>query len=110
LVVYLGEAHTFAALIQGERLKSAKLFSHLTRFRGGELTNTEVLAEQGHACAYAPGYSPGPQFSFTIITGPRRCLAHGWPGVISAALFGDMTFTGCSGKIIAFLKVGATNE
>jgi len=115
MVVYLGNAHTFAVLVQGEHLwgiyehhtrllNQAKLFSHLARFQGGELTNTEVFADYGHGCAYAPGYSLRSQFSFTVITGPRRHLAHGWPGGIFAAPFGDMTFTGCFGLITAFFE------
>jgi len=114
MVVNLGNSHTFAVLIQGESLwgiyehhtrllDQATLFSHLARFQAGGLTNDEVFADGGHGCAYAPDYSPGPQFSFTVITGPRRHLAQGWPGVF-AAPFGDMLFTGCFGLITAFFE------
>ncbi len=115
MVVNLGNAHTFAALIQGDRLwgiyehhtgllSQAKLFAHLGRFQAGELTNEEVFADGGHGCAYAPGYPPGPPFFFTVITGPRRRLARGWPG-IWAVPFGDMMLTGCFGLVAAFLEV-----
>jgi len=114
MVVNLGNAHTFGALVQGERLwgiyehhtgllNQAKLFSQLGRFQAGELTNDEIFADEGHGCAYAPGYPPGRPFSFTVITGPRRRLARGWPGCF-AAPFGDMMLTGCFGLMAAFLE------
>jgi len=76
----------------------------LGRFQSGELTNDEVFADQGHGCAYAPGYPPASPFTFTIITGPRRRLARGWPGVFAAPL-GDMMLTGCFGLVAAFLEM-----
>jgi len=114
LVVNLGNAHTFAVLLQGERLwgiyehhtgllTPAKLFDHLARFRGGALTNGEVFQDQGHGCAYAPDYSPSAKVSFSVITGPRRRLAQGWPGHFAAPL-GDMMLTGCFGLVAAFLE------
>ena len=91
MVVNLGNAHTFAALVRGERLwgiyehhtgllDHGKLFDHLNRFQLGVLTNEEIFADQGHGCAYAPGYRAAAPFDFTVITGPRRRLARGWPG------------------------------
>jgi uncharacterized protein (DUF1786 family) len=115
MVVNLGNAHTFAALAQGGRLWGIyehhtglltpdKLFSHLARFQAGELTYEEVFADQGHGCAYGPDYSPALSFKFTVITGPRRHLARGWPGGVFAAPFGDMMLTGCFGLVAAFLE------
>ncbi len=115
LVVNLGNAHTFAALVREERLwgsyehhtgllDQGKLFDHLTRFQAGALSNDEVFADQGHGCAYAPGYPPGAPFAFTVITGPRRRLAQGWPGVFAVPL-GDMMLTGCFGLVAAFLEM-----
>jgi uncharacterized protein (DUF1786 family) len=115
MVVNLGNAHTFAALVQGDGLwgiyehhtgllTPPKLFDHLARFRAGQLTNDEVFADQGHGCAYRPGYPPGVPFTFTVITGPRRRLARGWPGVF-AAPFGDMMLTGCFGLAAAFFEM-----
>lgn len=112
MVVNLGNAHTFAALVQDDRLwgiyehhtgllTQAKLFSHLARFQAGALANDEVFADHGHGCAYAPGYPSDRPFDFTIITGPRRRLAQGWPGVF-AAPGGDMMLTGCFGLVAAF--------
>ena len=114
LVVNLGNAHTFAALVRGDRLlgiyehhtgllNPPKLFDHLTRFRAGELTNDEVFADNGHGCAYGPDYSTAASFSFTVITGPRRRLAQDWPGHFAAPL-GDMMLTGCFGLVAAFLE------
>ncbi|MDI6853795.1 MAG: DUF1786 domain-containing protein [Deltaproteobacteria bacterium] len=114
-VVNLGNAHTFAALIQGDRLlgvyehhtgllNSEKLFNHLRRFQAGELTNEEIFSDNGHGCAYAPDYSPGHFFAFTVFTGPQRRLARGWPDGIFAAPFGDMMLTGCFGLADAFFE------
>ena len=68
------------------------------------LTNEEIFADQGHGCAYAPGYPAAAPFDFTVITGPRRRLARGWPGVFAAPL-GDMMLTGCFGLVAAFLEM-----
>jgi uncharacterized protein (DUF1786 family) len=114
LVVNLGNAHTFAVWVKGERLWSiyehhtglltpAKLFDHLTRFQAGELTNEEVFADHGHGCAYAPDYPGLNKPGFTVITGPQRRLARGWPGHFAAPL-GDMMLTGCFGLVAAFLE------
>ncbi len=115
MVVNLGNAHTFAALVRGTRLfgiyehhtgllSAAKLFDHLERFQKGELTNEEVFADSGHGCAYAPDLPRDRPFGFTVITGPRRRLARDWPGGLFAAPFGDMMLTGCFGLIVAFLE------
>jgi uncharacterized protein (DUF1786 family) len=114
-VVNLGNAHTFAALVKGDRLwgiyehhtgllDQEKLFSHLARFQAGELTNDEVFADAGHGCAYAPGHLRSRSFTFTVITGPRRRLAQGWPGVFAAPC-GDMMLSGCFGLAAAFLDM-----
>lgn len=115
-VVNLGNAHTFAALIQGDRLwgiyehhtgliSPEKLFDHLRRFQAGELTNDEVFADNGHGCAYAPDYPPGRPFSFTVFTGPQRRKAKDWPEAVFAAPYGDMMLTGCFGLAAAFLEI-----
>jgi uncharacterized protein (DUF1786 family) len=114
-VLNLGNAHTFAALVQGERifgiyehhtglLTPAKLLDHLARFQAGELTNDEVFAHHGHGCAYAPGLPRGRGFAFTVVTGPRRRLARGVPGAVFAAPGGDLMLTGCFGLTAAFLE------
>ncbi len=114
-VVNLGNAHTFAALIQGDRLwgiyehhtgllNPEKLFDHLRRFQTGELTNDEVFADDGHGCAYAPGYPPGQPFSFTVFTGPQRRKAKAWPDAVFAVPFGDLMLTGCFGLVDAYFE------
>jgi uncharacterized protein (DUF1786 family) len=114
MVVNLGNAHTFAVLVRGERLwgiyehhtgllTPPKLFDHLSRFRAGGLTNDEVFADQGHGCAYAPDYPPASKFSLAVITGPRRRLAQGWTGHFAAPL-GDMMLSGCFGLVAAFIE------
>jgi uncharacterized protein (DUF1786 family) len=113
-VVNAGNAHTFAALVRGKHmfgiyehhtglLSPEKFFSHLEGFQHGTLTNGEIFDDQGHGCAYVPNFDPRGEFAFTVITGPRRRLAQGWPGVM-AAPFGDMMLSGCFGLVAAFLE------
>jgi uncharacterized protein (DUF1786 family) len=113
-VVNAGNAHTFAALVQCDcilgiyehhtgLLSPEKLCSHLKRFQQGKLTNAEIFDDQGHGCAYVPGFSPSGEFAFTVITGPRRALAKGWPGIF-AAPHGDMMLSGCFGLVAAYLN------
>ncbi len=114
-VVNLGNAHAFAALVRGEQmlaiyehhtglLNPAKLADHLARFQMGELTNDEVLADQGHGCAYGPDFPRGQSFGGPIITGPRRRVARGLANAVFAAPGGDMMLTGCFGLVAAFLE------
>ncbi len=115
-VVNLGNAHTFAALVRGERifglyehhtglLSRTKLIGHLQRFQRRQIDNDEVFQDEGHGCAYAPDYPPGREFTFTVITGPRRRLLAGWDGGVMAAPFGDMMLTGAFGLAEAFLEL-----
>jgi uncharacterized protein (DUF1786 family) len=114
-VINVGNAHTFAALVRGDRLRGIyehhtgllspeKLRDQVARFQQGRLTNAEVFDDQGHGCAYAPDFSPKGSFAVTVITGPRRRLAQGGPGVF-AAPFGDMMLSGCFGLVAAFLEL-----
>ncbi len=113
-VINLGNAHTFAALVQRDRLfgiyehhtgllTPAKLAQHLSRFQAGELKHKEVFDDEGHGCAIHPDYLRERPFTFTVITGPRRSLARSWPGVFAAPL-GDMMLTGCFGLAAAWLE------
>lgn len=113
-VVNLGNAHTFAALIQEDRifgiyehhtglLTPDKLAQHLSRFQAGELKHEEIFDDNGHGCTIHPDYLRERPFTFTVITGPRRSLARGWPGVFAAPL-GDMMLTGCFGLADAWLE------
>jgi len=114
-VINAGNAHTFAALVRGDRLwgiyehhtgllTPEKLCAHLKRFQQGELTNAEIFDDQGHGCAYVPDFAAGGAFAFTVITGPRRRLARAWPGVYAAPC-GDMMLSGCFGLAAAFLEL-----
>lgn len=113
-VVNVGNAHTFAALIREDRifgiyehhtglLTPDKLAQHLSRFQAGDLKHEEIFDDNGHGCAIHPDYLRERPFTFTVITGPRRSLARGWPGVFAAPL-GDMMLTGCFGLADAWLE------
>jgi len=113
-VVNVGNAHTFAALIREDRifgiyehhtglLSPGKLAQHLSRFQAGELKHEEIFDDNGHGCAIHPDYLQEAPFAFTVITGPRRSLARGWPGVFAAPL-GDMMLSGCFGLADAWLE------
>jgi uncharacterized protein (DUF1786 family) len=114
-VVNVGNAHTFAALVRGERLwgiyehhtgllTPEKLADHLERFQTKKLTNEEIFADNGHGCAFAPDYAADRPFALTVITGPQRRLARKWPGGFFAAPCGDMMLSGCFGLAAAFLE------
>jgi len=114
-VVNLGNAHTFAVLIQGDRifgiyehhtglLTPDKLARQLSGFQSGVLKHETVFDDGGHGCAIHPDYPREQPFSFMIITGPRRSLAKGLPGIFAAPL-GDMMLTGCFGLADAWLEV-----
>ena len=113
-VVNVGNAHTFGALIREDRmfgiyehhtglLTPDKLAQHLSSFQAGELKHEEIFDDNGHGCAIHPDYLQERPFTFTVITGPRRSLARGWPGVFAAPL-GDMMLTGCFGLADAWLE------
>ncbi|MFP3868734.1 MAG: DUF1786 domain-containing protein [Desulfobacteraceae bacterium] len=120
VVVNIGNAHTFAALVQKDRLwglyehhtrllTPAKLADHLSRFQAGTLANEEIYQDQGHGCAINPDYPPGSPFRFTVVTGPQRRLAEGFP-VHFAAPFGDLMLTGCFGLVAAYLEIKGFNH
>lgn len=115
-VVNVGNAHTFAALVQRDRvfgiyehhtglLTPAKFADQVSRFQAGELKHEEIFDDEGHGCAIHPDYLRERPFTFTVITGPRRSLARAWPGVLAAPL-GDMMLTGCFGLADAWLEKG----
>jgi uncharacterized protein (DUF1786 family) len=114
-VVNFGNAHTFAALIRKDRLfgiyehhtgqlTPEKLAQHLSQFQTGGLKHPEVFDDEGHGCTIDPDYLREKPFTFTVITGPRRSLAKGWPGVFAAPL-GDMMLSGCFGLADAWLAM-----
>ena len=110
LVVNVGNQHTLAALLKGERIwgifehhsglmNRDKLDDYLQRFVQGKVTNEEVYNDGGHGCAILPD-APAPEtFGFIAITGPQRHKA-GDLGYF-AVPYGDMMLSGSFGLIAA---------
>jgi uncharacterized protein (DUF1786 family) len=110
-VVNVGNEHTVAALIKGEKLWGVyehhtslmtpeKLADHLHRFRKGRLPNREVFEEMGHGCRVLPGAVKASPFEHLGITGPNRARFLELGGHM-AAPHGDMMLTGCFGLVEA---------
>lgn len=117
LVVNLGNAHTLAVLVEGQRvwgicehhtrrLDPARLLDYLRRFRRGTLTGREIYEDGGHGCAIHPAFRAGRGFRFVAVTGPQRHLAAG-TGFYPAAPFGNMMLTGCFGLVAAVREATA---
>jgi uncharacterized protein (DUF1786 family) len=107
-VINLGNQHTTAALIRGERLLGVmehhtsmltpgKLEALTARFRKGNLTGEEVFEDGGHGCVLSDG-SEGLRFELVSITGPRRGMGLEC-GFHAASPYGDMMLVGCFGLI-----------
>lgn len=112
-LVNLGNSHTVAALIRGDRvfgvyehhtrlLTPERLADHLARFRRGALSFGDVYGEGGHGCAGPVDGAGGADFAFTAVSGPRRSITLdlGWH---FAAPFGSMMLIGCYGLVSAAL-------
>jgi uncharacterized protein (DUF1786 family) len=110
ILVNVGNMHTFATLVKGERLYG--LFEHHTggitseiiaalvaRLRDATL-DTERFRESfdGHGAALDPAYREIGPFSFVAVTGPHRRLARGL-GYHEAAPHGDMMLAGAWGLV-----------
>lgn len=117
-LVNLGNQHTFAALVQGDRIfglfehhtgviSPAHLDRYVKKFREGRLTHGEVYDSGGHGC-YIKGDLPG-GFHFTAVTGPQRHLAREL-GYYPAAPHGDMMLTGSFGLVAAALHLGKSRS
>lgn len=107
LAVNMGNSHTLAAAICGERvygifeqhtsaLDVEALANLIRRFQKAELTHAEIYEKGGHGAALHPDMKPG--WEFVAVTGPRRAMAKplGW---YEAAPYGDMMLTGCFGLL-----------
>lgn len=105
LAVNIGNSHTLAAAIRGERvygifeqhtsmLNVESLANLIRRFQLTELTNNEIYDQGGHGATLHPEMGPG--WDFVVVTGPRRGMAKplNW---YEAAPYGDMMLTGCFG-------------
>ncbi|HHY29852.1 MAG TPA: DUF1786 domain-containing protein [Syntrophaceticus sp.] len=110
LVVNVGNQHTLAALLKGERiwgifehhtgsLTRDKLDDYLHRFVRGEVTNEEVYNDWGHGCAILPDAPPAECFDFIAITGPQRHKAEDLG--YFAVPYGDMMLSGSFGLVAA---------
>jgi uncharacterized protein (DUF1786 family) len=109
-IVNLGNMHTVAFLVRGERvlgiyehhtrrLDTLTLADQVGRFVEGRLSDEEVFAGRGHGAARlpeAPRGLPGPP----VITGPRRRMAQGL-GWVTAVPHGDVMLSGCFGLLAA---------
>jgi uncharacterized protein (DUF1786 family) len=110
ILVNVGNMHTFATLIKGQRLFG--LFEHHTGGITPEIIaalvaglcdatlDTERFREtfDGHGAALDPAYREVGPFSFVAITGPNRRLARSL-GFYEAAPHGDMMLTGAWGLV-----------
>ncbi|KAF1083946.1 hypothetical protein SPSYN_02858 [Sporotomaculum syntrophicum] len=108
IAVNIGNAHTLAAAIRGQRvyglfehhtgmLNTTSLASLVKRLQNNELTHEEIYNAGGHGAALHPDMGPG--WDYIAVTGPRRAMAKplGWH---EAAPYGDMMLTGCFGLLI----------
>lgn len=105
LAVNIGNSHTLAAAIRGERvygifeqhtsmINPESLAQLIRKFQFTELTNAEIYEQGGHGATLHPDMGPG--WDFVVVTGPRRSMAKSmyW---YEAAPYGDMMLTGCFG-------------
>lgn len=110
LVVNVGNQHTLAALLKGERIWGVfehhtgsitrdKLDDYLQRFVRGKVTNEEVYNDWGHGCAILPDAPPPESFDFIAITGPQRHKAEDLG--YFAVPYGDMMLSGSFGLVAA---------
>ena len=109
VLVNIGNQHTFAALIKGDRifglfehhtrmLNRDKLFLFIQKLCRKELTNEEIFDDKGHG-SYLDREAPS-GFDFVGVTGPRRSMAQGL-GFHMVNPHGDMMMTGCFGLVEA---------
>ncbi len=120
LTVNLGNAHTVAFHLEGERIRGffehhtgrldgAAVISMTDRLARGVLTHDEVYGSGGHGAAIL---EPGRGQPFLAVTGPRQDMVKGAdPPLHPAAPHGDTMLTGCYGLVKAFgLRVEAWRE
>lgn len=117
LVVNVGNQHTFAAVVQGEKVLAllehhtrcitpAKLRLLLARFLDGQVTNDEIREDGGHGC-YPPKTPLSPVLR--IVTGPNRGILKG-ENFYEAAPQGNMMLMGPFGLVKAFEWTGRWKE
>lgn len=120
IVVNIGNQHTIAVLLQGERvwglfehhtvlMDQEKLATLIEKLREGTISNEEVFADNGHGACVHPDYRPTNRFRFVTVTGPNRHMARGL-GFYMAAPHGDMMLTGCFGLVAAVKRLVQTTD
>lgn len=117
IIVNVGNMHTFATLVRGDRLYG--LFEHHTggitaeiigelveRLRTGVIDAAQFREEfDGHGAALDPAYREVGPFSFVAVTGPNRRLARPL-GYHEAAPHGDMMLAGAFGLVAGVRLAG----
>jgi uncharacterized protein (DUF1786 family) len=121
VLVNIGNMHTFATLVKGDRLYG--LFEHHTsgmtpallgelvaRLQAGEIDPTRFAKEfDAHGAAFDPSYRNEMPFPFVAITGPNRGIARELD-YHEAAPHGDMMLTGSFGLVEGVLMSLETGE
>ncbi|EEG76118.1 DUF1786 domain-containing protein [Dethiobacter alkaliphilus] len=107
-VINLGNQHTFAALVEDQRviglfehhtgmMTPQKVAHYLKKLTAGKLSNAEVQEDQGHGCL-PPAEEVDPVL--TVVTGPRRSLLSSLDCYFAAPQ-GNMMLMGCFGLVDA---------
>lgn len=116
LVVNVGNQHTFAAVVRGEKviallehhtgcLSPEKLRTLLAQFLEGKVTDEHVREDGGHGC-YPPKEPLSPVLQ--VVTGPNRVMLKG-ADFYNAAPQGNMMLMGAFGLVKAFEWTGRLN-
>ncbi len=108
-LVNIGNSHTVAFLVFQGRiwgvyehhtglLDKERLWSHLARFRRGEIGFEEIFDDRGHGTMRLELPTAAQGFAPTLVLGPRRGLLEGYD-VEFPAPGGDMMLTGAFGLV-----------
>ncbi len=121
VVVNVGNQHTLAVLVQGERvlglfehhtvlLDTARLGRWVEELQAGTISGRAVYAENGHGACVERSYpAETGRFATVIVTGPRREVARPL-GYQRAAPYGDMMLVGSFGLVSAARALAGLGE